>query len=176
MNFLTKIIIILAFIVVSGCQLLSGKKNKPADVREAGQKIDSTIDAKINPRNQDSSVLETIPLMNNAVLSLYNQAKEQYKNNNFEKAIASLERAFKIQPNVGQTSQLLAEINLHKGDFEQAYYWSKLATKNGPAKGKSCEKSWRILALAAENLGHLAEQTEALENKENCIVKAANRF
>jgi len=161
---------ILTLVLLTACKILPERQEAPADV------IDATIDAKINPKNQQVSVLETLPLMNNAVLSLYNQAQEYYINNNFEKAIASLERAYEIQPNVGQVSQLLAEIHLHKGDFEHAHYWSSLATKNGPAKGKSCEKSWRILALAAENLGYISQQTYALETKDNCIVKAGNRY
>jgi predicted Zn-dependent protease len=163
--------IIFACVTLSSCQFLPTKKSKPTEVT-----VDPNIDEKINPKDQETSVIETIPLMNNAVLSLYNQAQEQYKNNEFEKALASLERAHEIQPNVSQVSQLLAEISLHKGSFKQAYYWSDMATKNGPAKGKSCEKSWRILALAAENLGYFAQQTQALESKENCIVKADNRF
>ena len=147
----------------------------PAEVKDLTSK-DATIDAKINPNNQQDSVLETLPLMNSAVSTLYVKAQEYYQQDDFEMAIAQLDRAYEIQPNVGQVSQLLAEIYMHKGDFEQAHYWSKLATKNAPSKGKSCEKSWRILALASENLGYLSQQTQALENQDNCIVKAGNRF
>lgn len=170
MKLLLNIRLILVIITLSACQVLPERELKPADVRDA------SIDAKVNPKNQQDSVLETLPLMNNAVLTLYKQAQEYYLNNKFDQAIASLERAFEIQPNVGKVSQLLAEIYLHKGNFDQAFYWSSLATKNGPSKGKSCEKSWRIKALAAEQIGDFAEQTEALENKNNCIVKAGNRF
>lgn len=170
MKLLIIALLVLTLATLSACQILPQKQKQPAGVRDA------TIDAKINPKDQQVSVLETLPLMNNAVLSLYNQAQEYYQDNSFEKAIASLERAYEIQPNVGQVSQLLAEIHLHKGEFKQAHYWSSLAIKNGPAKGKSCEKSFRILALAAENLGYISQQTIALESKGNCIVKAGNRY
>jgi len=165
-----KTLLSFSVLFLSACQIFPERKEAPADVRDA------TIDAQINPKEQQDSVLETLPLMNNAVLSLYNQAKTLYENNNFEQAIVKLERAYDIQPNVGQISQLMAEIYLHKGDFEQSFYWSKLATKNGPSKGKSCEKSWRILALAAEKLENVMQQATALEKKENCIVKAGNRY
>jgi len=165
-----KLSLVLSFIFLSACQIFPERKEAPADVRDA------TIDAQINPKEQQDSVLETLPLMNNAVLSLYNQAKTLYENNNFEQAIAKLERAYEIQPNVGQVSQLMAEIYLHKGDFQQSFYWSSIATKNGPSKGKSCEKSWRILAIAAEKIDNVVQQATALEKKENCIVKAGNRY
>ena len=170
MKFLIKPLFILSIIAVSACQVLPQRKEKAADVRDA------TIDAKINPQDQQKSVLETLPLMNNAVLTLYNNANELYKDNQFDQAIASLERAFEIQPNVGKVTQLLAEIQLHKGDFKQAHYWATIATNNGPAKGSSCEKSWRILAVTAEKLGHVSQQSKALEAQHNCLVKAQNRY
>lgn len=170
MKFLIKPLFILALFTLSACQFLPKRQDKPADVRDA------ILDAKINPEDQQESVLETLPLMNNAVLTLYNNASEHYKDNHFDQAIASLERAYEIQPNIGKVSQLLAEIQLHKGDFVQAHYWATIATNNGPAKGSSCEKSWRILAVTSEKLGHVSQQTKALESQHNCLVKAQNRY
>ena len=155
---------------LSACQLLPTRQGQPADVKDA------SIDAQINPQDQDTSVIETVPLMNNAVRSLFKQAQNYYLNNSFEQAIAVLERAYEIQPNSSPVSQLLAEIYLHKGDFKQAHYWASIATKNGPAKGKLCEKSWRILALSAQQLGYFANQEKALNQQQNCLVKAAQRY
>jgi tetratricopeptide (TPR) repeat protein len=146
------------------------KEHKSAEVRDA------TLDEQINPQYQPDSVIETVPLMNNAVKNLYNQALNYYNNKAFDTAIVQLERAYEIQPNAPQVSQLLAEIYMHKGDFKQAHYWASIATKNGPSKGKMCEKSWRILALSAEKLGYFANQSHALERKEKCVVKAAARY
>jgi len=143
---------------LSACQLLPTRQEQPADVKDA------SIDAQINPKDQDISVIETVPLMNNAVRSLFNQAQNYYQHNSFGRAIAVLERAYTIQPKSSPVTQLLAEIYLHKGDFKQAHYWASIATKNGPAKGKSCEKSWRILALSAQQLGYYAHQEKALIN------------
>ena len=175
MKYLFKTLLILILLSLSSCHFFDERKLPPAEVKDL-TKRDANIDAKINPTNQQESVLETLPLMNNAVSGLYNEALDSYNHDDFEVAIAQLERAYEIQPNVGQISQLMAEIYMHKGNFDQALYWSQLATKNAPSKGKSCEKSWRILALAAENLGMSTQQTQALENKEECIVKAGNRY
>jgi cytochrome c-type biogenesis protein CcmH/NrfG len=114
--------------------------------------------------------------MNNAVRSLFNQAQEFYQNNAFDQATISLERAYEIQPDAPQISQLLAEISLHQGLNKQAHYWASIATKNGPSKGKTCEKSCRILAIAAEKTGYYAHQAKALEEKDKCIVKEPNRY
>jgi len=162
--------VLILTLAISACQMLPTKRDNPADVRDA------TLDEQINPQYQPDSVIETVPLMNNAVKNLYNQASNYYSNNAYDTAIVQLERAYEIQPNAPQVSQLLAEIFMHKGDFKQAHYWASLATKNGPSKGKMCEKSWRILALSAEKLGYFANQSQALERKKDCVVKASARY
>jgi len=169
-NHFFKTVTIVLLLPVISCQLLPERKKAPASVRDA------TIDAQINPKSQDDLVVETVPLMNNAVKNLYNQAQNYYQDNYFIQAISSLERAYEIQPNSPQVTQMLAEINLHQTDFKQAYYWASISTKNGPAKGRSCEKSWRILAIAAENLGQYTSQLKALEQIEKCLVKAPPRY
>lgn len=166
-----KKLLLLITLFLSACQMIPARDvNFPADVRDA------TLDEQINHQYQPDSVIETVPLMNNAVRNLYNQALSYYNNKAFNTAITQLERAYEIQPNAPQVSQLLAEIYMHKGDFKQAHYWASIATKNGPSKGKMCEKSWRILALSAEKLGYLANQSQALEHKEECVVIAAARY
>jgi len=165
--------ILLTILIISfftACGELTKRQGQPADVRDA------MLDKQINPADQESSVIETLPLMNNAVRSLYNQAQKFYQDNRFSQAIVSLERAYEIQSNAPQISQLLAEIFLHKGDFKQAHYWAGIATKNGPSKGKTCEKSWRILAIAAEKTGYFAHQAKALKQKDNCLVKEPVRY
>ncbi|MBL4659707.1 MAG: tetratricopeptide repeat protein [Alcanivoracaceae bacterium] len=165
-----RLLLFIFFCSLSACQLLPTRQEQPADIKDA------SIDAQINPPDQDISVIETVPLMNNAVISLFKQAQSDYQNNSFEQAIGILERAYEIQPNSSPVTQLLAEIYLHKGDFKQAHYWASIATKSGPSKGKSCEKSWRILALSAQQLGYYAHQEKALNQKQNCLVKAAQRY
>lgn len=169
-RFFTICCLALILFSLTACQLLPKNPNKPANVK------DLSIEKKINPDNLENSVIETVPLMNSAVKKLYSQAQSYYSKNEFDLAIVSLERAYEIQPTTPETSQLLAEILLHKGDAKQSYYWANIATKNGPSKGKICEKSWRILAIAAEQLGYSANQSHALEKQENCLVKIPNRF
>lgn len=162
------VFIVLLFSV--SCHLFSPRTQQNPPVKNIN------IDRQINPANQPSSVIETVPLMNNATQNLFSQAQKYYDNNDFDTAISLLERAYEIQPLSPQVSQFLAEIYLHKGDFDQAHYWATVATKNGPSKGKTCEKSWRILALAAGQLGYYAQQDKALNNKDQCVVRAPDRF
>ncbi|MCF6289376.1 MAG: hypothetical protein L3J53_09120 [Proteobacteria bacterium] len=162
--------LLFAFLFLNACNMLPKREEPPAPAKY------SSIDAKINPQNQQRSVIETVPLMNEAVKSLYNLAQQNYQQNHLKKAIAQLQRAYRIQANSPEVTQLIAEINLHQGEAKQAHYWATISTQNSPAKGKICEKSWRILALAAELLGDSANQAKALEKTEQCLVKAAPRF
>ncbi len=162
--------VLILTLFISSCQLFSSKVQQQTPVKDA------TIDEQINPSDHQMSVIETVPLMNNATRNLFNQAHDHYDDNDFDAATNALERAYEIQPTSPQISQFLAEIYLHKGDFDQAHYWAGVATKNGPSKGKTCEKSWRILALAAGQLGYYAQQEKALNQKQQCVLKAGNRF
>ncbi len=152
---------------LSACQL---PDKKPAVVKNI------ELDNKINPKHKNESVIQTLPLMNNGVKNLYNQAKKHFQLNAYDQAIVSLERAYEIQPKAPQISQLLSEILLHKGNNKQAHYWASISTKNSPAKGEICEKSWRILAIAAQQLGYDANQAMALDKQEQCLVKSENRY
>ncbi len=165
-------ITLLLFIIltITACGMLPKRQAPPADVRDA------SIDSLINSNDADSSVIHTLPLMSSATHSLYNQAQKFYQDNHFSQAIASLERAYEIQPNSPQISQLIAEISLHQGNYKRAQYWAGIATKNGPSKGIICEKSWRILAIAAGKTGYYAQQTKALEQTESCQIKPPDRF
>lgn len=165
-----RLLLLSLLLTLSACQLFPKRQEQPADIKDAG------MDKRINPDNLDESVVETVPLMNNGVKSLYNRAQHYYQSNAFPQAIATLERAYTLQPQAAEISQLLAEIYLHKGDNKQAHYWASIATKNAPAKGKICEKSWRLLALASEQLNDGTNHAKAMEQQENCLVKPANRF
>ena len=176
-NFLThstgcaKVLISISIVfMLSSCQIKSIRKKAPAPVK------DVAIDKKINPKVKSSSVIVTVPLMNPAVKSLFLKAKELFNVNNFEKAITTLERAYEIQPQAPEVTQLLAEISLHQGQYKQAHYWATIAAKNGPSKGNTCEKTWRILALSAEKLGYFANQEMALNRIESCLVKVPKRY
>jgi len=165
-----RLLVLTLILFLPACEMFLKRQVLPADVK------DISLDKQINPEQQEISVIETAPLMNNAVRSLYKQAQNYYRENRLTQAIASLERAYEIQPNAPQISQFIAEISLHQGDNKQAHYWAGIATKNGPEKGKSCEKSWRILAIAAEKTGYFAHQAKALEQMEDCLLKEPLRY
>lgn len=140
-------------------------KHKPADVKDA------TIDRQVNPDEKDQSVIQTMPLLTGSVNNLYNEARLAFENNDFNLALEKLTLAYEIQQ-APQISQLMAEIELHKGDFSQAYHWAEISIENGPDKGGACEKSWRILAVASEKLGNQKARSKALQKKHDCRVEA----
>ena len=147
--------------LLSACQLYN-KKNNPAKVED------------INNTNNDS-IINTVPLMKPAVGSLHSQALELYQAGELEKALSTLKRAHQIQA-APQVRMLLAEIFLQQGEYSESFYWSKLASENGPSKGPICEKLWRILAISAEMIGETPVQSHALDQKEYCLVRQQNRY
>jgi predicted Zn-dependent protease len=156
--------------LLSSCQLFPTRKGKPAEVTDAANGTSVVAD------DTEKSVLETVPLMNPATQNLYRLALGSWQQQNFNQALTKLQRAYEIQPNSPQITQLMSEIYLQQGDYKQSHYWATIATKNGPSKGKICSKSWQILALSAEKLGYFANQTLALNQQEKCLVKQQNRF
>ena len=153
--------ILFLFYLLTACQH-SPKKEKPADVKN------------ISTTNNES-IINTVPLMKPAIESLHSQALAYYQAGELEKAITTLKRAHQIQA-TPQVNMLLGEISLRQGNYSESFYWSKLATSNGPSKGPICEKLWRILAISSEMLGKTDIQLHALEQKEQCLVRQQNRF
>lgn len=151
----------------TSCQMFPN--SKPADVRDA------TIDEQVNPNQHQESVVQTMPLLSGSVLNLYNQAKSAFADNEFNLALEKLTLAYEIQQ-APQVSQLMAEILLHKGDYSQAYHWAQKAVENGPSKGPSCEKSWRIYAVAADKLGDFNQKNKAHSKLDNCRVEAPEEY
>ena len=137
-----------------------------------------TTDTKVEEISLESenSVIKTIPLMKPAVQALHSQALELHQAGEHNKALTTLKRAHQIQANAPQVMLLISEIALQQGEYSESFYWSKLASDNGPSKGPICEKTWRILALSAEMLGEVPVQYHALEQKETCLVREANRY
>jgi hypothetical protein len=152
---------LLLLFLLNACQL-TPKKERPADVEN------------INITNNES-IINTVPLMKPSIKSLHSQALEFYQTGELEKAITTLKRAHQIQA-TPQVSMLLSEISLRQGNYSESFYWSKLATDNGPSKGPICEKLWRILAISSEMLDETDMQLHALEQKEQCLVRQQNRF
>ena len=154
--------LISASLLLVSCQFTS-KRTTTAEVKE--------IDV-----SQEDSIIKTVPLLKPAVQSLHSQALVYYQASELDKALITLKRGHQIQANSPQVMILMAEILLQQGEYSDSFYWSRLVSQEGPSKGPICEKAWRILALSAEMLGEVPVQSHALEQKENCLVREANRF
>jgi tetratricopeptide (TPR) repeat protein len=92
---------------------------------------------------------ESLPVSdNNAVSVLANTARVDAANGNFDAAVASLERALRIEPRNPALWQELAKLRLQQGQYQQA---EGLAAKsNGwAADNKTLRaENWRIIGQA----------------------------
>ncbi len=88
-----------------------------------------------------------------AFLDLKESAKHQMAAGNLDQAFSTLEEALRINPNDPGAWHLLAQIQLQKGDLDQA---EALARKSNLLAGKNKHlrrQNWRIIASALEQKG-----------------------
>ena len=129
-----------------------------------------------DPAEQADSVIQIAPLVPEAVQLLIIEAEEQRLSGYDKQAILTLKRALSISPGSALVQQHLAEMYLSDGAYREAFDWSELVVNQGPNQGPLCERARRTLALAAEMLGDVATQANALEAIAGCTQIPANRF
>jgi tetratricopeptide (TPR) repeat protein len=161
---LVRLYLLLTCLLLSACNLTP--KKTPAEIDDLTIEIIET----------DTSIIKTVPLMKPAVQALHYEATELHQLGEYDKALRTLKRAHNIQTNAPQIMMLIAEISLQQGENSEAFYWSRLASENAPSIGPICEKIWRLLAISAEMLGETPFQYNALEQKEECLVRQQDRF
>ena len=146
-------------------------------VLSACQQTKPDIDQDIrNPSDQHGSVLDVKPMLPDAVWSLIDQAEQHKKTAAFDQAITTLQRALRISPNSPLVQQHLAEMYLAEGAYQEAMLWSEKVVKHGPNFGQLCQRARRVVSLAAEMLGQVEKQAQALEAIALCVQKAQPRY
>ncbi|GAA4825085.1 hypothetical protein GCM10011365_05370 [Marinicella pacifica] len=85
------------------------------------------------------------------------------------KAINHLQRALQISPATAEIQQRLAEAYLADGRYRQAAYWADIVVSTGPKSEPLCRQSRQTLALAAEAMGDLPTQAQALAALNDCL-------
>ena len=98
---------------------------------------------------------------NQAVVALLDSADKYVKSNQLDKAGAALERALRIEPRNAGIWHDLAQIRLHRGEYQQA---ESLASKsnNLAAGNRSLQaRNWKLIAVARKSTGNSAGAEEA---------------
>lgn len=112
------------------------------------------------PARQDSAGVQVRPLQNQAVVQLTDEARRAEHAGDFDQAAVLIERAMRIQPRDPELMQHMAEIQLSKGDYEQALNFAVRSYDIGPRVGEICARNWRTIGVAK---GHLEDPAGASE-------------
>jgi tetratricopeptide (TPR) repeat protein len=122
---------------------------------------DREVETRVRtPAREDSAGVQVFPLQNPAVVQLTQSAQEAEQAGNFDQAAVLLERAMRIQPRDPQILQHMAEIQLQKGDYQQALNFAVRSYDTGPRVGEICGRNWRTISVAR---GHLNNENGARE-------------
>lgn len=95
------------------------------------------------------------------MVALLDSADKYVKSNQLDKAGAALERALRIEPRNAGIWHDLAQIRLHRGEYQQA---ESLASKsnNLAAGNRSLQaRNWKLIAVARKSTGNSAGAEEA---------------
>ena len=109
-----------------------------------------------------------------AVETLLFEAYEYYKNEQFEQAAASLERALRIEPRHPRLWYNLAGVRLEQGDWKRA---ANLAQKSNALIGsdetykKLRIRNWLIITKACEGMGDEACERKARDRAQALVQK-----
>jgi len=115
---------------------------------------DRTVQEKVRePAQQQRGGVQVFPLQNPAVKELLKQADQAESVGDFDAAAVAIERALRIQPRDPELLQRMAEIQLHKKDYQQALNFASRSYDSGPRVGELCNRNWRTMSVAQEEMG-----------------------
>jgi Flp pilus assembly protein TadD len=128
---------------------------------------DRTVQEKVRePAQQQRGGIQVFPLQNPAVKELLKQADQAESAGDYDSAAVSIERALRIQPRDPELLQRMAEVQLHKKDYQQALNFASRSYDSGPRVGELCNRNWRTMSVAQSALGdnRSARMAEARAN------------
>jgi Tfp pilus assembly protein PilF len=110
------------------------------------------------------SILPPPPVSeNSAVVGLANTARVDTDAGNYPNAVASLERALRIEPKNPHLWQELARVRLKQGDYAQAENLAARSNSWAGADNDLRAENWRLIAEARHARGDDAGSKVALE-------------
>ncbi len=135
----------------------------PIEDRELEQRVRT-------PAREDSAGVQVYPLKNPAVAELTDQADRAEAAGDLDQAAVLLERAMRIQPRDPELLQQMAEVQLKRGQYQQALSFATRSHDIGPRVGELCARNWRTMSLAHERLGDGPAANRAVDRAEQCMV------
>jgi tetratricopeptide (TPR) repeat protein len=128
------------------------------------------------PAEDDSGGVQVFPLQNPAVKTLLAEAGQAENQGRYDDAALLLERALRIQPRDPELLQQMAEVQVHKQDYEQALSFAVRSYDSGPRVGKICARNWRTISLARQHLDDGQGSRDAEERARECMSKPPERL
>ncbi|MEE4174069.1 MAG: tetratricopeptide repeat protein [Xanthomonadales bacterium] len=122
------------------------------------------------PAREQSAGVQVYPLKNPAVAELTEQADQAEARGDLGQAAVLLERALRIQPRDPELLQHMAEVQLQRGQYEQALSFATRSHDIGPRVGELCARNWRTMSLAQERLGDNVAAGRSVQRAEQCMV------
>ncbi len=144
--------------------LVACSAGTPAPVED--REVDTRVRA---PAKQDSAGVQVFPLQNPAVIQLAEDARRAEHAGDFDQAAVFLERALRIQPRDPELMQHMAEVQLQKGEYEQALNFAVRSYDTGPRVGEICARNWRTIGVAREHLNDAGGAQEAEQRAGQCM-------
>lgn len=131
---------------------------------------DHEVDTRVRePARQDSEGVQVFPLQNPAVKELLAKASVSESSGDYDQAAILLERALRIHPQDPEILQQMAEIQLHKKDYEQALTFAVRSYDVGPRVGEICSRNWRTISVARGHLNDGDGSVEAEKKATDCM-------
>jgi tetratricopeptide (TPR) repeat protein len=121
------------------------------------------------PARRDSAGVQVYPLQNPAVKALLADAASAESQGDYDAAASSLERAMRIQPKDPEVLQAMAEIQLHRQDYQQALGFATRSYDDGARVGEICSRNWRTISVARGHMGDASGAVEAEQRATQCM-------
>jgi tetratricopeptide (TPR) repeat protein len=138
---------------------------------------DHEVDTRVRePARQDSEGVQVFPLQNPAVKELLVKASDSESSGDYDQAAILLERALRIHPKDPEILQQMAEIQLHKRDYEQALTFAVRSYDVGPRVGEICSRNWRTISVAREHLNDSNGASDAEARATRCMNTRPKRL
>ena len=148
--------------MLSACTVSRTAPSTPVEER--------TVETEVRePARQDSAGVQVAPLRNPAVVQLSDQAAAAEQAGEHDRAAGLLERALRIQPRSPEVLQQMAEVQLQRGDWDQALGFALRSYDTGPQVGELCARNWRTIGVARNRMGDAAGEREAAQRASQCM-------
>jgi len=125
---------------------------------------------------EESRGLQVYPLRNPAVRELERAAEAAQAEGRLDRAESLLERAIRIESRDPELLQRMAELQLARGDWEQAEHHAMRSWELGPQVGDLCRRNWQAMAIARERSGQVIAAGQARERLGICRLEPPERF